>query len=85
MKAFENSQNLGIFIWRNNLFNNNYSKIYKENALYQCGYTRPLTTKFEEFIESLINSKDDFVLEKNLLEEFNKLYVWAMLDPMVIT
>lgn len=55
----------------------------KENALFECGYRRQLATKFEDFIEYLINLNDDFVLDKNSLQEFNKLFVWAMLDPMV--
>ncbi|RNA17412.1 hypothetical protein BpHYR1_026740 [Brachionus plicatilis] len=53
-----------------------------ENALFECGYRRQLATKFEDFIEYLINLNDDFVLDRNSLQEFNKLFVWAMLDPM---
>ncbi|CAF0764551.1 unnamed protein product [Brachionus calyciflorus] len=53
-----------------------------ENALFECGYRRPLSTKFEDFIETLVNLNDDFILEKNSLQEFNKLFIWAMMDPM---
>jgi hypothetical protein len=51
-------------------------------ALTEYGHRRPVSLKFEEFIDSLINYKDDS-LPKDLLREFSKLYLWAMLDPMV--
>jgi hypothetical protein len=53
-----------------------------EYALCDFGYRRPLTVKFEEFIETLTRFTDE-ALPTELLKEFYVMYIWAMLDPKV--
>jgi hypothetical protein len=51
----------------------------------ECDYKRPMSIKFEDFIEELVeNYKEDKVLPKGLLNNFVNEYVRAMHDPMVL-
>ena len=53
-----------------------------EFAICDFGHRRPLSMKFEEFIETLTKHTDKS-MPTNLFKEFYGLYVWAMMDPMV--
>ena len=53
-----------------------------ENALSECGYRRPNSERFEEYLESLIEH-EDAILPKHLLRQFHKLYISALFDPLV--
>jgi hypothetical protein len=52
-----------------------------EMALAEYGVRRPAFIKLENFIKSIINSESDEILI-DLLNDFNKYFIWAMLDPM---
>lgn len=52
-----------------------------EYALIEFGYRRPMSMKFEEFVDNLLKIEDD-TLPKEMLREFSRFYLWAMLDPM---
>ena len=55
--------------------------LYKENALYDCGYRREIGTKFEDFLNDLLKSDNN--LPKNLLKQFVSYYKWVLIDPKV--
>lgn len=65
--------------------NNRASTVHfiKEYALIEFGYRRPMSMKFEEFVDNLLKIEDD-TLPKEMLREFSRFYLWAMLDPMVV-
>lgn len=52
-----------------------------EMALAEYGLRRPAYIKLENFIKNIINSESDEILI-DLLNDFNKYFIWAMLDPM---
>jgi hypothetical protein len=52
-----------------------------EMALAEYGLRRPAYVKLENFIKNIIDSESDEILI-DLLNDFNKYFIWAMLDPM---
>jgi len=52
-----------------------------EMALGEYGLRRPAYIKLEQFIKNIVNSESDEILI-DLLSDFNKYFIWAMLDPM---
>jgi hypothetical protein len=53
--------------------------LFKENALNECGYTRNKGTRFEDFIQQLIETEKHLPIDR--LEEFLKYFKWILHDP----